>query len=276
MVKSSRSRERAACLWTALADVLLLREATACRASRGGDLDPLAGLRIDDATAARTIADLAGDGRQAVEARAAFSRAVDEAREAFRAALSEPFPFSLVADAAGLDQAESEVFALLCAVDLDPRRQRLVSYVNDDVTRRRPTLHTLSRLFGPDHPGPRVVSADSRLRRAALVDVADDGPWADRAVVVHPTVIWALVGDGSGDPDLPAAVTTAAASEGDGGGAPLVVVSGEDWIRRLQTAISSTAASMFLVVPAPANAAAWAAVVREATLGRLGVVVEVD
>src|SRR5439155_22532820 len=136
MAEGAASRQRTPPLWPALADALLPREATACRASRGGDLDPLAGLRIDDATGARTIADLAGDGREAAEARAAFSRAVDEAREAFRAALSEPLPFSLMADAAGLDQSESEVFALLCAVDLDPRRQRLVSYVNDAVTRR--------------------------------------------------------------------------------------------------------------------------------------------
>src|SRR5256885_14615912 len=108
MVKSSRSRERAACLWTALADALLLREATACRASAGGDVDPLAGLRIDDATAARTIADLAGGGHEAAGARAAFRRAVDEAREGFRAAPVEPFPFSLVADAAGPHQAVLE------------------------------------------------------------------------------------------------------------------------------------------------------------------------
>src|SRR2546427_7886411 len=98
MVKSSRSRERAACLWTALADALLLREATACRAARNGDVDPLAGLRIDDATAGRTIADLAGDGCEAAEARAAFTVAVDQAPEAFRASLGEPSPFSLMAD----------------------------------------------------------------------------------------------------------------------------------------------------------------------------------
>src|SRR2546430_6480555 len=189
MAKAAASRQRTTPLWPALADALLLREATACRASRGGDLDPLAGLRIDDATAARTIDDLAGDGRQAAEAWAAFAEAVDQAREAFRASLSEPSPFSLLAYAAGLQEAEPEVFALLCSIDLDPRRQRLVAYINDDVGRRRPTLHTLSRLFGPDHPGPLVVAPDARLRRAALVDVADDGPWADRAVVVHPTVV---------------------------------------------------------------------------------------
>jgi AAA+ superfamily predicted ATPase len=275
MVKS-RSRNRTAFHWTTLGDALLLREATACRASRGGDMDPLAGLRIDDATAARTIADLAGDGHQPAEARAAFDEAVDQARAAFRASLSEPSPFSLLADAAALHEAEAEVLALLCAIDLDPRRQRLVAYLNDDVTRRRPTLHTLSRLFGPDHPGPLVVAADSRLRRAALVDVADEGPWADRAVVVHPTLIWALVGDGSGDPDLPADAGTVAGSNSDGEGAPLVVVSGDDRIRRLQAAVSATFGSMFLVTPAPPDPSGWAAVVREATLGRLGVVVEVD
>src|SRR2546430_112719 len=83
-------------------------------------------------------------------------------------------------------------------------------------------------------------------RPAALVDVAGGGAWADRAVVAHPTVVWALVGEGSGDPALPAAAATAAGSEGDGEGAPLVVVSGEDRIRRLQTAVSAAAGSMFL------------------------------
>ncbi|HEV7864031.1 MAG TPA: ATP-binding protein, partial [Acidimicrobiia bacterium] len=255
--------------------MLLLREATA-RASRGGGIDPLAGLRIDDATAARTIAELAGDDSEAAEASAAFGAAVDQAREVFRASLTQLSRFSLVARAAGLDEAEAEVFALLCAVDLDPRRQRLVAYVNDDVSHRRPTLHTLIRLFGPDHPGPLVVAADARLRRAALVDVAEDGPWADRAVAVHPTVVWALAGDGSGDPDLPAAAVTAGEPAGEAEGAPLVVVSGDDRIRRLQTAVAATAGSMFLLTPAPTESAGWSAVVREATLGCLGVVVEVD
>jgi hypothetical protein len=208
--------------------------------------------------------------------RAAFDEAVGTAREAFRASLHEPLPFSLVADAARLDEAEAEVFAFLCAVELEPGRQRLVAYIQDDVTRRRPTLHILGRLFGPDHPGPLAVAADSRLRRAGLVDVLNEGPWADRAVSVHPTVVWALVGDVSTDPELPAGVMTVAAPEGDPEGAPLVVVSGDDRVRRLQMAVLVTAGSVFLVAPAPGDAGGWAAVVREATLGRLGVVVEVD
>jgi hypothetical protein len=233
-------------------------------------------LRIDHATADRTIAELAGETSNGAEAREAFRVAVDQAREVFRASLDQPSPFSLIACAAALGEAEAEVFALLCAVDLDPRRQRLVAYVNDDVSRRRPTLHTLARLFGSGHPGPLAVAADARLRRAALVDVAEDGSWADRTVAVHPTVVWALMGDSSGDPDLPAAATTAAGADGETGGAPLVVVSGDDHVRRLQTAVSATAGSMFLVTPAPTDAAGWSAVVREATLGGLGVVVEVD
>ncbi len=274
-MKASSPLVEATDAWSVLADVLLLREAAACRSARGGVSDPLAGLRIDDAAAARAMEELVGGGREAAEARGAFEEAVAGSRRVFRASLRQPVPFSLVADAAGLEDAEAEVLALLCAVELEPRRQRLLAYIQDDVTRRRPTLHSLLHLLGPDHPGPLAVAPDARLRRAGLVDVAGEGPWADRTVAVHPTVIWALVGDGSRDPDLPVAATTVAAPGGDDGAA-LVVVSGEDRMRRLQAAVAATAGSLFLVTPAPRDEYQWAAVVRAATLRRLGVVVEVD
>ena len=248
-------------VWTVLADALLLREAT-IRVAMGGDgRDP--------------ILDLADGDDEAARVRSAFEGAVEEARQGFRRALVDPSPFSLVADAAALDAAEAEVLALLCAVELDPRRQRLVALINHDETLRRPTLNTLSRLWGPDHPGPLCVAPDSRLRRAGLVEVGEGGPWADRVVAVHPTVVWALVGDGSSDPDLSPQAATLVAADGESDGADLLAVSGEDPVRRLQAAVAGTAGSVFLVTPAPVDRAGWSAVVREATLGRLGVVVEV-
>src|SRR3954452_17487037 len=81
MAKAAAARKRTTPPWTALADTLLLREASACRSTRGGVIDPLAGLRIDDDTADRAIDALAqsGDGTAGSEARAAFDEAVDQA-----------------------------------------------------------------------------------------------------------------------------------------------------------------------------------------------------
>ena len=133
-------------------------------------------------------------------------------------------PIGVLTARAGLDETGAEVLGLLCAVELDVRRQLLVAYLQDDVTRRRPTLHTLRSLF--DAAGALAVAHDAPLRRAHLVDVTGDGPWADRVVAVHPTVVWALVGDRSPDPDLPLRATTASAVDDDASGAWLTVVSG--------------------------------------------------
>lgn len=272
-----RPYKKAASDWATLADAMLIREASACRVLRAGAADPLAGLRTDDAAAKRAVAELLCAGNGTDPAWRALDERVEEARQAFRASLQESCAFSALVTHAGLDLAEAEVMALLCAVELDSRRQRLVAYINDDVTRRNLTLHSLGRLFGSGHPGPLAVAPDARLRRTFLVDVGDQGPWADRAVSAHPSVIWALAGAWSGDPDLPSGATTASAGPRSGwDGMPLVVVSGEDPVRRLQTAVSVTAGSLFLVTRAPAEHSGWAAVVRQATLGGLGVVLEVD
>jgi hypothetical protein len=90
--------------------------------------------------------------------------------------------------------------------------------------------------------------------------------------VLAPAVTWALAGDGSLEPDLPPDtwVIPGGSAEGDS----LVFVTGTDRVRRLQAAVDASRATTFLVVPEPENEQQWSAVVRTATLGGTGVILE--
>ena len=126
----------------------------------------------------------------------------------------------------------------------------------------------------PDTAAVLCVSADAALVSSALVQVVADGPWSDHVVALHPSVVWALAGDASRDPDLPPlrGTRTAGSAHGDA----LTVVAGPDRERRRTCAIDSTAGERFLVVGAPDDRSGWAAIVREATLTGCGIVVELD
>ena len=118
--------------------------------------------------------------------------------------LSEPTPFSALAHNAGFARRGRRG---------PRRRRRRRGRSRPAAPRRLPPRRrhaaaarrcTCSRpLFPGDHTGVRAVGPDAPLRRAALIDVVDDGPWASHALVVHPTVMWALAGDASADPQLP-------------------------------------------------------------------------
>ena len=93
---------------------------------------------------------------------------------------------------------------MACAVELDPRRQRVVGYLNDDVSQRRLSLFTLQLLF-PEQPDVGLaISPGGGLRRAALLAPAEPGVLGSVALAPSPTVFWWLAGDRARDPDLPA------------------------------------------------------------------------
>ena len=119
-----------------------------------------------------------------------------------------------------------------------------------------------------------ALSPDSRLRRAGLIDVLVDGPWAEHAVAVHPPVVWALLGDSSADPDLSLDLAEVTSDEPDGH--PLLTVSGQDRMRNRQDAARHCAGTRFIASPAPDSESGWTALVREATITGRGVIVEVD
>ena len=256
--------------WTGLADALLRREVLRFRAEHGPAVDPLAGLKVDDADVERLLGEPPAAGRGERKVQAALDADVERGRAELAKLLAEPGQLAEIARGAQLDPTEAEVLSFLAAVELDPRRQRLVAYVQDDVTKPRPTLFTLFRLFGD--AGPLAVGPGSRLRRAALVGVDESAPWASATVTLRPQATWVLAGERTPDPELPPQAWTIA---GGGGTEQLVLVAGADRTRRLQAAVRAAGAAAFLVTPVPDTAAAWDAVIRTATLGGLGIVLEV-
>ena len=262
--------------WQVLADTLLEREALVCRLGDGMLPHDFAGLYVGGEEVDRILRGLPGLGGATVDKVRplldSLAPAVAAAREAFVGSLTGPEPFARMARRAGLAPAEAEVLAVLAAVELSPQRMRLLAYVQDNVALPRPTLATLGRMFAADdgHPGERAVAPGAALRRAELVEVGADGPWATRMCAPAPRVSWALRGDDSADPGLPPGARRVA-----GPAAPdpphLLLVTGADAASRLRVVTGGT-----LISPLPATPGEWAALVREATLAGLVVVLELD
>jgi len=272
--------------WGRFADVVLQRAALAARVDRNVGPDPLAGLKVDDADLERLLAELPGLEQPATEltaaeVEAAFADQVEEARAALADGDDE---LAGVARRALLDPTELEMLAVLCAVELDPRRQRLVGYLHDDVGMRRLSAWTLGLLLGPAIAGR--LGPGGRLRRAGLLERPVDAPVGTAALHPSPALIWWLLGDHSRDPDLPAGVVVATDLAGTpppgdpraavpSRGRPLVVVSGPDRVRRHQAAAAALGAPSCLVGEVPHDDDGWAALVRAGTLGGHGVILEV-
>jgi hypothetical protein len=262
--------------WSGFADVLLQRAALVARVAQERAPDPLAGLKTDDADLDRLLRELPGLDGPGLDATTGIEEelapAVAQARADLEVELAGDGLLAGLVRSARLDQSEAEVLVMLAAVEMDPRRQRLVGYLNDDVTQRRLTLWTLGQLF--DGERLAAVGPGSGLRRAALLNPTADGPWAGSALAPATAVMWWLHGDHFPDPELPPDCEVVAGPVG--GDRDLVVVTGEDRLRRLQAAVTALAAGSFLVTAPPEAPGAWDALVRQATLAGLGVVVEVD
>jgi hypothetical protein len=206
---------------------------------------------------------------------------IAESREAFTAALDGDSPFAGLVRNADLTVADAEVFAAICAIELDPLRQQAVCEIAGDTAQRRLSLSMVATLFGPDHVGPLALSEDSPLARAALVEIAVARTWSSRLVGPAERVSWHLLGDESLDPGLPLDldVVEALAGEGDRSeptDGELVLVVGTDATRRLQAAVGALPNAMFLVVDAPHEPEHWRALVREATISGTGIVLRVE
>jgi ATP-dependent 26S proteasome regulatory subunit len=273
--------------WTAFADILLQRAALVARVARHRSPDPLAGLKLDEQDLSELLQELPGlePSRSDVAAQVekSLSRPLATARAEFASLLKGHSPLALLARTAELTPAESEVLGLLCAVELDPRRERLVGYLNDDVTLRRLTPWTLRQVFAPDEGGLIAVGPGGGLRRAALLVPPGDGPWAAVPVAVASTVMWWLSGAPARDPDLPAGVELLEGTDAKNGKATprptgpqtVAVASCPDRLRRLHGVRDALGGRGCLVVTPPEDPLAWDAIVRQATLDGLAVVLEV-
>ena len=229
----------------------------------------------------------ADDGPDAAEAADRLTRRLTEARARFNESLHQPFPFSSIASNARLSPAAAVLLAVAVSCELDSRLARLVAQLNDDLGRPRLTLQTIDQLMRDNESSvAEVLGLDAALRRCGFVEVIEDGPWATHTLVVHPGVVWALVGDGAVDPLVPVNATVVFDDGQNNGrqndgreddpGDDLVVVTGEDRILRRREAARRASAARFIVCPQPTELAVWNAIVREATLSGMGIVIELD
>jgi hypothetical protein len=104
-----------------------------------------------------------------------------------------------------LSPLDVELLLVAMAGDIDPRFEQLFGYLNDDVTRRRPSVGVAFALCGV-----ALTSAQARARllggplvTKGLLDVADpDRPFPGRALRVPDRVVGHLLGDDDPDPAL--------------------------------------------------------------------------
>ena len=266
--------------WEAFADGLLQREALLCRIGRGVPPRDFPGMFVDHGEVDRILSQLPGLDGPPMEAAAPLLETLEprlaELREQFHLSLADGSTFSRVCRTAGLDRQQAEVLAVVAAVELEPCRQRLAVYLQDSINLPRLTLATLRRIFAPPHPAAACVSGGAALVRAGLVAIDATGPWATRMVSLSPRLAWALAGDSSLDPALPAGAKVVRPAGIDAAGLPLILVVGDDRVSRTRTAFRRCEGSAFLVTPVPESVEGWDATVREATVAGLGVVVHLE
>jgi hypothetical protein len=195
-----------------------------------------------------------------------------DAREGFAKSLAADSSFSTLVANAGLSAVDAEVLAAAAACELDRGRQRVVATVQDDSAVPRLSLGSLITLFG-ERGATRALGPESRMRRAGLISLTDGAAWSDQRVVVHPTVLWALLGDPARDTDLPH--DTVILESTTAGEAAFVVVTGADRQRRWRAGADAAHGNRFIAARTLDRPEAWAAMVREATITGSGVIADV-
>jgi hypothetical protein len=263
--------------WQVLADTLLQREALLCRLGEGLLPHDFAGLYIGHDEVGGILAGLPGLGEpradRVTELTARLEPELVLARKLFAESLAHSqCAFTRLVRNAGLDELDAQALALLSAVESSPHRMRLVSYIQDNVQLPRLTVTSLARILDG---GARSVAPDAPLRRAELVEMGTEGPWATRMCWPAIRVSWSLAGDDSADPALPPG-SQRLPGDGSSDGPELLLVTGADAASRLAAVHDRWPERASLVSPLPASAAEWAATVREAGIGNRVVVLEVN
>lgn len=123
--------------------------------------DPYRGLYIDQHEVARLFSESPGSARLSCE-----EHGPGKLLEQLRERLSAHPSMKLLMETLGLQPLDLEVILLTLAPEVDLRYQRLFAYLQDDVTRRRPTVDLALNLF--------CVSASEKVLRRA--QFAPDAP----------------------------------------------------------------------------------------------------
>ncbi|TFI25896.1 ATP-binding protein [Streptomyces sp. 4R-3d] len=128
----------------------------------------------------------------------------------------------------GLTPLDIEILLIALVPDLDDRFEAFYGYLNDDVTRRRPSIGLALGLCGStpaDHAARARLAARSPLRAGGLLLVEDlERPFLSRALRVPDRVTAHLLGDDTPDPRLADLMAPWQAVRGVGDPVPLAAV----------------------------------------------------
>ncbi|WP_086708622.1 hypothetical protein [Streptomyces antimycoticus] len=129
-----------------------------------------------------------------------------EARADAAARAGRPTRLSALAHEFGLSALDVEILLIALIPDLDDRFERFYGYLNDDVTRRRPSIGLALGLCGrsaADAAARAGLSPQAPLRAGGLLLVEEpDRPFLARALRVPDRVTAHLLGDDTPDPRI--------------------------------------------------------------------------
>ncbi|MEN8582284.1 ATP-binding protein [Burkholderia sp. RS01] len=186
--------------------------------------DPFRGLYLSDEAVDRLLGGaspyLEPDGQEAgggaTQRQVQCEQSADEAEKA-----GHPLRLRVLAATFGLTPLDVDLLLVALAADLDPRFEQFFGYLNDDVTRRRPSVAVALALCGEP-----LTAADGRARlltgpliTGGLLAVEDpDRPLPGRALRAPDRVVGHLLGDDTPEPGLAAVLAgRTAVSWGDAG-----------------------------------------------------------
>ncbi|MFF4752177.1 ATP-binding protein [Streptomyces sp. NPDC002514] len=136
---------------------------------------------------------------------AAFLAAAESRADAAQAA-GRPTRLRTLAQDFGLSALDTEILLIALVPDLDDRFEQFYGYLNDDVTRRRPTTGLalgLCSLSAADAGARSRLSPQAPLRTGGLLLVEDqDRPFLARALRIPDRVTAHLLGDDTSDPRI--------------------------------------------------------------------------
>ncbi|WP_435768428.1 ATP-binding protein [Nocardioides sp. SYSU DS0651] len=168
--------------------------------------DPFRGLYLDDVAIDRLLAGPRSPVHWPPQERAtAVESAADEAEDSGVALRLRD-----VAANFGLDPVDVDLLLVGIAADVDPRFEALFGYLNDDVSRRRPSVAVALELAGVPLGTPEGYEhlLHGPLVRGGLVELeGGDRPFGGRALRVPDRVVAYLLGDDAPDTELAAVLT---------------------------------------------------------------------
>jgi hypothetical protein len=156
-------------------DLLLAGEAARMRAAgRLRDHDPFRGLYVPDMEAEALLNSDGSEPRLAAE----LAEAAAVARLANERRVGPALPLPRLARAFGLDRFEVDTLLLAVASEIDPRYEKVFGYVQNDITKKRPTVGLALALLcaeAEQRIARRAVFArDATLVREGLIELIED------------------------------------------------------------------------------------------------------